>query len=113
MFEIRNLSLSFTGRQLLESTDLIFERGKVYTIYGQSGVGKSSLLNKIGLISDDEPRVSYYFDGKQIDTGNQKAVSAFIAEEIAFVFQGQNLINDLTVFENLTLSLNFYNLKSD
>ena len=113
MFEIRNLSLSFTGRQLLEPTDLIFERGKVYTIYGQSGVGKSSLLNKIGLISDDDPRVSYYFDGKQIDTGNRKAVSAFIAEEIAFVFQGQNLINDLTVFENLTLSLNFYNLKSD
>ena len=50
MFEIRNLSLSFAGRRLLEPTDLIFERGKVYTIYGKSGVGKSSLLNKIALL---------------------------------------------------------------
>lgn len=113
MFEIRNLSLSFAGRRLLEPTDLIFERGKVYTIYGKSGVGKSSLLNKIGLISATDPSVSYFFDGKEIDTENKKSVSAFIAEEVAFVFQGQNLINDLTVFENLRLALNFYGLNPD
>lgn len=113
MFEIRNLSLSFAGRRLLEPTDLIFERGKVYTIYGKSGVGKSSLLNKIGLISATDPSVSYFFDGKEIDTENKKSVSAFIAEEVAFVFQGQNLINNLTVFENLRLALNFYGLNPD
>ncbi len=113
MFEIRNLSLSFAGRRLLEPTDLIFERGKVYTIYGKSGVGKSSLLNKIGLISALDPSVSYFFDGKEIDTEDKKSVSAFIAEEVAFVFQGQNLINDLTVFENLRLALNFYGLNPD
>ena len=110
MFEIRNLSLSFAGRRLLEPTDLIFERGKVYTIYGMSGVGKSSLLNKIGLLSATDPSVSYFFDGKEIDIENKKSVSVFIAEEVAFVFQGRNLINDLTVFENLRLALNFYDL---
>lgn len=110
MFEIRNLSLSFAGRRLLEPTDLIFERGKVYTIYGKSGVGKSSLLNKIGLLSVTDPSVSYFFDGKEIDIENKKSVSVFIAEEVAFVFQGRNLINDLTVFENLRLALNFYDL---
>ncbi|HHK6578257.1 TPA: ATP-binding cassette domain-containing protein [Streptococcus pneumoniae] len=113
MFEIRNLSLSFAGRRLLEPTDLIFERGKVYTIYGKSGVGKSSLLNKIGLLSATYPSVSYFFDGKEIDIENKKSVSVFIAEEVAFVFQGRNLINDLTVFENLRLALNFYDLSSD
>lgn len=113
MFEIRNLSLSFAGRRLLEPTDLIFERGKVYTIYGKSGVGKSSLLNKIGLLSATDPSVSYFFDGKEIDIENKKSVSVFIAEEVAFVFQGRNLINDLTVFENLRLALNFYDLSSD
>lgn len=113
MFEIRNLSLSFAGRRLLEPTDLIFERGKVYTIYGKSGVGKSSLLNKIGLLSATDPSVSYFFDGKEIDIENKKSVSVFIAEEVAFVFQGRNLINDLTVFENLRLALNFYNLSPD
>lgn len=113
MFEIRNLSLSFAGRRLLEPTDLIFERGKVYTIYGKSGVGKSSLLNKIGLLSATDPSVSYFFDGKEIDIENKKSVSAFIAEEVAFVFQGRNLINDLTVFENLRLALNFYDLSPD
>ncbi len=113
MFEIRNLSLSFAGRRLLEPTDLIFERGKVYTIYGKSGVGKSSLLNKIGLLSATDPSVSYFFDGKEIDIENKKSVSVFIAEEVAFVFQGRNLINDLTVFENLRLALNFYDLSPD
>lgn len=113
MFEIRNLSLSFAGRLLLEPTDLIFERGKVYTIYGKSGVGKSSLLNKIGLLSATDPSVSYFFDGKEIDIENKKSVSVFIAEEVAFVFQGRNLINDLTVFENLRLALNFYDLSPD
>ncbi|HHD9457304.1 TPA: ATP-binding cassette domain-containing protein [Streptococcus pneumoniae] len=113
MFEIRNLSLSFAGRRLLEATDLIFERGKVYTIYGKSGVGKSSLLNKIGLLSATDPSVSYFFDGKEIDIENKKSVSVFIAEEVAFVFQGRNLINDLTVFENLRLALNFYDLSPD
>ncbi|HGQ0162948.1 TPA: ATP-binding cassette domain-containing protein [Streptococcus pneumoniae] len=113
MFEIRNLSLSFAGRRLLEPTDLIFERGKVYTIYGKSSVGKSSLLNKIGLLSATDPSVSYFFDGKEIDIENKKSVSVFIAEEVAFVFQGRNLINDLTVFENLRLALNFYDLSPD
>ncbi|HEU9806699.1 antimicrobial peptide ABC transporter ATPase [Streptococcus pneumoniae] len=113
MFEIRNLSLSFAGKRLLEPTDLIFERGKVYTIYGKSGVGKSSLLNKIGLLSATDPSVSYFFDGKEIDIENKKLVSVFIAEEVAFVFQGRNLINDLTVFENLRLALNFYDLSPD
>lgn len=113
MFEIRNLSLSFAGRRLLEPTDLIFERGKVYTIYGKSGVGKSSLLNKIGLLSATYPSVSYFFDGKEIDIENKKSVSVFITEEVAFVFQGRNLINDLTVFENLRLALNFYDLSPD
>ena len=113
MFEIRNLSLSFAGRRLLEPTDLIFERGKVYTIYGKSGVGKSSLLNKIGLLSATDTSVSYFFDGKEIDIENKKSVSVFIAEEVAFVFQGRNLIHDLTVFENLRLALNFYNLSPD
>ncbi|HGQ1915125.1 TPA: ATP-binding cassette domain-containing protein [Streptococcus pneumoniae] len=113
MFEIRNLSLSFAGRRLLEPTDLIFERGKVYTIYGKSGVGKSFLLNKIGLLSATDPSVSYFFDGKEIDIENKKSVSVFIAEEVAFVFQGRNLINDLTVFENLRLALNFYDLSPD
>ncbi|CJY93655.1 antimicrobial peptide ABC transporter ATPase [Streptococcus pneumoniae] len=113
MFEIRNLSLSFAGRRLLEPTDLIFERGKVYTIYGKSGVGKSSLLNKISLLSATDPSVSYFFDGKEIDIENKKSVSVFIAEEVAFVFQGRNLINDLTVFENLRLALNFYDLSPD
>ncbi|QJS36556.1 ABC transporter family protein [Streptococcus pneumoniae] len=98
---------------MLEPTDLIFERGKVYTIYGKSGVGKSSLLNKIGLLSATDPSVSYFFDGKEIDIENKKSVSVFIAEEVAFVFQGRNLINDLTVFENLRLALNFYDLSPD
>ena len=112
MLEIHNLSIKYGEKTLLLPTSLKFKEGKLYTIYGKSGVGKSSLLNKIGLISEYEPKVTYIYDGSKIDTSNKKVVSSFIAQNIAFIFQNHNLINDLTVYDNLKISLNFFKLST-
>ena len=112
MFEIHNLSIKYGKKTLLLPTSLKFKEGKLYTIYGKSGVGKSSLLNKIGLISEYDPKVTYIYDGSKIDTSNKKVVSSFIAQNIAFIFQSHNLIKDLTVYDNLKISLNFFKLST-
>ena len=112
MFEIHNLSIKYGEKTLLLPTSLKFKEGKLYTIYGKSGVGKTSLLNKIGLISEYDPKVTYIYDGSKIDTSNKKIVSSFIAQNIAFIFQNHNLINDLTVYDNLKISLDFFNLSA-
>lgn len=112
MLEIHNLSIKYGEKTLLLPTSLKFKEGKLYTIYGNSGVGKSSLLNKIGLISEYDPKVTYIYDGSKIDTSNKKVVSSFIAQNIAFIFQNHNLINDLTVYDNLKISLNFFKLST-
>lgn len=112
MFEIHNLSIKYGKKTLLLPTSLKFKEGKLYTIYGKSGVGKSSLLNKIGLISEYDPKVTYIYDGYKIDTSNKKVVSSFIAQNIAFIFQSHNLIKDLTVYDNLKISLNFFKLST-
>ena len=112
MFEIHNLSIKYGKKTLLLPTSLKFKEGKLYTIYGKSGVGKSSLLNKIGLISEYDPKVTYIYDGSKIDTSNKKVVSSFIAQNIAFIFQNHNLINDLTVYDNLKIALNFFKLST-
>ena len=112
MFEIHNLSIKYGKKTLLPPTSLKFKEGKLYIIYGKSGVGKSSLLNKIGLISEYDPKVTYIYDGSKIDTSNKKVVSSFIAQNIAFIFQSHNLINDLTVYDILKISLDFFNLSA-
>lgn len=112
MFEIHNLSIKYGKKTLLLPTSLKFKEGKLYTIYGKSGVGKSSLLNKIGLISEYDSKVTYIYDGSKIDTSNKKVVSSFIAQNIAFIFQSHNLIKDLTVYDNLKISLNFFKLST-
>lgn len=105
MLRINNLKIEFRGIKLLEETDLFFHSGLVYTIYGDSGVGKSSLLNKIGLISGDLSELEYYYNNQHVDIGNEKEKACFIAQHIGFIFQQQNLLHSLSVYDNLALPL--------
>lgn len=105
MYEVVGLTLSFGNKNLLEETNLYFEKGSLYTIYGPSGAGKSTLLNAIGLLSNTDNKAKYYFNGTEINTADPKVVSSFIAEEIAFIFQEYNVLRDCTVFDNLSLPL--------
>lgn len=107
MFQVNHIVIRYGDRSILEASDLSLERGKVYTVYGSSGVGKSSLLNKIGMIAPFDGQTEYFFDGKKIDSQNPDVVSAFISQEIGYIFQNQNLLRDITVYDNLALPLQY------
>lgn len=113
MFQIKNIEIKYADKILLKEADLSFKRGKLYTIYGASGIGKSSLLNKIGMISPLNEGLKYYFDSKEINIRDNNEVSSFIFEEIAFIFQNQNLLRTLSVFDNLAIPLRYKGIEEE
>ncbi|MGT2732811.1 ABC transporter ATP-binding protein/permease [Streptococcus ruminantium] len=106
MLEIRKLDIRYGQKLLLKETSLQLEKGKVYTISGVSGVGKSSLLNKIGLIATDLGQMIYSYDGRRLNLSDEKQVSDFIATHIGFIFQEKNLLRHVNVYDNIALLLN-------
>jgi putative ABC transport system ATP-binding protein len=79
-------------------------------IMGPSGCGKSTLLNILGML--DEPNSgSFLFNGTEISKFNENQRSNLRKANIGFVFQSFNLIDELTVFENVELPLVFNNVK--
>jgi putative ABC transport system ATP-binding protein len=78
---------------------------------GASGCGKSTLLNIIGLL-DSPNSGSYKFDGEEVSSHSEKERSGLRKANIGFVFQNFNLIDELTVYENVELPLIYNNVKS-
>ncbi len=88
----------------LRGVSLKVERGDFITVMGPSGCGKTTLLNLLGLI--DEPSAGkYYFFGQDVYSMNERQKTELRKRNIGFVFQNFNLIDDLTVYENIELPL--------
>ncbi len=93
----------------IESTalnNISFEigKGEFVSIMGPSGCGKSTLLNILGMLDKPESG-SYQFLDHEIATLNEKGRSTIRKSNIGFIFQNFNLIDELTVFENIELPL--------
>jgi len=87
----------------LNEVSFELEKGKIYTVIGPSGSGKTTLFNILGgLDRADKGRV--FVDGKEITAMDQKRLSDFRRDYVGFVFQFFNLINGLTVYENVLSS---------
>lgn len=80
------------------------ERGEMVSIMGPSGSGKSTLLNMVGLL-DKPTRGKVYIDGVDVSTLPERKLADFRNRKIGFVFQQFNLVNRLTVYENIELPL--------
>lgn len=80
------------------------KEGEFISMMGPSGCGKSTLLNIIGLL-DDLDNGSYLFDGTEVSRYNEHKRADLRKHTIGFVFQSFNLIDELTVFENVELPL--------
>lgn len=78
--------------------------GEFVAIMGPSGCGKSTLLNILGLL-DDPDGGSFLFDGTEVAGYNERKRADLRKHNIGFVFQSFNLIDELTVFENVELPL--------
>lgn len=80
------------------------QKGDFIAVMGPSGCGKTTLLNLLGLI--DEPSGGkYLFFGQDVYSMNEKQKTELRKRNIGFVFQNFNLIDDLTVYENIELPL--------
>lgn len=91
------------GRTMaLNNVSLKINQGDFVVILGESGCGKSTLLNMIGGI-DTLTSGAVFYNGKNISSFADKKLTMYRRNEIGFIFQFFNLINDLTVYQNVTL----------
>ena len=105
LLEMRGISKSFNGVQVLKDVSLTVEKGEVHALLGENGAGKSTLMNILtGIYTRDSGTV--LFDGQELkDTTVRDSEKA----GIAFVHQELNLFNDLTVYENIFLGKEYVN----
>jgi len=88
----------------LESVNLEVKEGEFVSIMGPSGCGKSTLLNLLGLL-DNPTDGEYHFLETEVSKFTERQRSNLRKENIGFVFQSFNLIDELTVYENVELPL--------
>lgn len=110
VIELRGLTKRYgigdAEHNALDEIDLTIEKGEFITIMGPSGCGKTTLLNILGLLdrSDDG---EYVLDGKSVETLSNARHARIRSQQIGIVFQSFNLINRLTVIENVALPLTY------
>ncbi len=90
----------------LDGVSLTIDEGEFVAIVGQSGSGKSTFMNMIGLL-DECTRGEYYINGKDVSHLTDDELSEIRNKEIGFVFQGYNLIPSLTAQGNVELPLTY------
>ena len=110
MIQIKNLNKVFrtseVETQALNNVNIDVDKGDFVAIMGPSGCGKSTLLNIIGLL-DNPSSGSYQLDGKEMGTLKESQRTSLRKGRIGFVFQSFNLIDELTVAENVELPLTY------
>ena len=115
MIKTEKLSMLFTTEEVqtkaLNEVTLHVEQGEFVAIMGPSGCGKSTLLNILGTL-DSPTSGSYFFEGKQVDKMNENQLTALRTNNMGFIFQSFNLIDELTVFENVELPLVYMGIKT-
>ena len=104
MLEIENLCRRFNGRDVLHDVSLRLVPGEYVAIVGESGVGKSTLLNLIaGLDRPDSGRLA--LDGNSYDGFDDDALTRLRRDKLGFVFQAFHVLPHLTVRQNVALPL--------
>ena len=88
----------------LDGVSLQIDKGEFVAIVGQSGSGKSTMMNVLGCL-DIPTYGEYCLDGNNINALNDKQLARIRNREIGFIFQGYNLIQELDALENVTLPL--------
>ncbi len=95
----------------LNKVTMTVNEGEYVAVMGPSGCGKSTLLNILGLL-DNPTSGSYVFNGTEVANLKERDRTIFRKGNIGFVFQSFNLIDELTVYENVELPLIYLKMKS-
>lgn len=102
----------FLGKEefpVLNGIDLAFERGEFVSILGESGGGKSTLMNIIGGL-DRKFNGQVIIDGRTLDHKKEKQLDDYRRGMIGYIYQSYNLITHLTILDNVMVSLNMTEL---
>jgi len=115
MISITNLEKYYRTEDVetvaLNKLSLEVKEGEFVAVMGPSGCGKSTLLNILGLL-DDPDGGSFLFNGTEVVDFNERKRANLRKRNIGFVFQSFNLIDELTVFENVELPLIYLGMKT-
>ena len=108
MIRLQNIQRTYASDEVettaLSDIDLHVAAGEFLAIMGPSGCGKSTLLNILGTV--DRPTAgAYLFGERDLATLDEAALAQIRAETLGFVFQSFNLIDELTIAENVELGL--------
>lgn len=113
MITIQKLSKIFRTEEVetkaLNEIDLVVNQGEFITIMGASGCGKSTLLNIVGLL-DSASEGSYRLLSQEMNGLNEVQRAKIRKQNIGFIFQNFNLIDELSVFDNIELPLIYNNV---
>ncbi len=108
MIETKNLKKVYSTGEVettaLDNVNLNVKQGEFTAIMGPSGCGKSTLLNILGLI-DNPTDGKYFFAGEEVSGYSERRRADLRKRNIGYVFQSFNLIDELTVYENIELPL--------
>jgi putative ABC transport system ATP-binding protein len=115
MIQTKELKKVFTTEEVettaLNNVNLQVKEGEFVAVMGPSGCGKSTLLNILGLL-DNPSSGEYYFLGHEVSGYSERQRANLRKQNIGFVFQSFNLIDELTVFENVELPLLYLGVSS-
>ena len=110
MIQLNKICKEFTTDTIrtlaLQDIDLSISRGEFVAVMGPSGCGKSTLLNIVGTL-DRPTSGSYLLDGKEVGTLTTSQLTDVRKGKIGFIFQSFNLIDELTVKQNIELPLTY------
>jgi putative ABC transport system ATP-binding protein len=113
MIRLNNIDKIFRTEAIetkaLGSVSLEIKQGEFVAIMGPSGCGKSTLLNILGML-DSPDQGDYFFNGDNIARYSESKLSEIRKHNIGFIFQSFNLIDELSVFENIELALLYHKI---
>jgi len=108
MIETKQLKKTYRTEEIettaINAVDLSVAEGEFVSVMGPSGCGKSTLLNVLGML-DTPSGGEYHFAGEEVSSYSEKQRAFLRKSNIGFVFQSFNLIDELSVYENIELPL--------
>ena len=111
MLSLKRLTKAYRTTEVettaLRGLDLDVAQREFVAIMGPSGCGKSTLLNIVGML-DNPSGGEYWFGDQNIAGWTERQLSELRKNSIGFIFQSFNLVDDLTVFENVELALLYH-----
>lgn len=113
MLKLHNLTRVYQTADVetsaLNNVNIEIAQGEFVAIMGPSGCGKSTLLNTIGML-DSPSSGDYIFNGENVAGYSEKQLSVIRKQSIGFIFQNFNLIDELTVAENIEMALIYHKI---